>query len=341
MGLIPNTDLLKLTDLLFAFTPVYEAVIYQPDKKHFDEQLKGIDDLMKSTNLNHYFTLASAFFNSSWDASVPFIFCFYPLPASRSFTATAISNVAISAIPDSLDSYFSLLSVMLHEMSHILYDEKPLALWKQVDEWFNSNPSKVSRYAYNLFNEAMATAVGNGYLHTQLTGKENPGSWYGVKYISLMAKDVYPVVKDYIVNHRSIDQNFMNQYIGLFEKDFPVWLTDLDFVMMGRYVLSENPADFNFIDRKYRSAHENKNEITKSSITEMKKHPATKVIIINKDNADECRIIKDNINELKDWQPEADKDFSYTVFLKDKTWLIIINNVKGTIEENISKMVIK
>ncbi|HYF29490.1 MAG TPA: hypothetical protein VD993_00075 [Chitinophagaceae bacterium] len=340
LGLVPNADLLKLCDLLMAFTPVYETVIYQPSKQHFQQQLNGITNLIKSTNLNNHFTIASKFFNSSWDPSIPFVFCFYPLPNSRRFTATAVNDVSISAIPDTLDSYNGLLSVMLHEMSHILFDEKPLETWKQIDEWFTSNPSRVSRYAYNLFNEVLATAVANGYLYAQLNGKENPGGWYGVKYINLMAKQVYPVVKEYLANQKSIDQNFVNSYISLFEQHFSGWLIEMDHLMMGRRVLSENAADFSSINRKFRSASQNGNEISTAAIVEMKKHPTTKMIIVNKNNAEKLELIKNNFNELKDWQFDPKRDFVYSAFLQDKTWLIVLNNVNGTIEEKLQNAVI-
>jgi hypothetical protein len=193
MGLIPNEKLLRLIYLLKQFTPVYEVVIYKPVKLKFEEQLQGISQLIKSSNIGFYFTEALQFYNSSWDVSITFVFCFYPLPNSKGFTATAVSNVAISAVADSLDNYRVLLAVMLHELSHVLYDERPLSLWNQMEEWFDSNPSKVSRYATSLFNEAMATAVGNGYFAAQLNGKEDTTrSWYGVKYISMMAKTAYP-----------------------------------------------------------------------------------------------------------------------------------------------------
>src|SRR6476660_7056186 len=163
MGLVPNEALIELTVLIKQFTPVYDAVIYQPAKLKFGEQLKGISDLVKSSNLNYYFFQALQFYHSSWDFSVPFIFCFYPLPYSKGFPATAVSNVAINAIADSLDTYNGLLSVMMHEISHVLYDERSKALWNETDKWFVSDSSRTSRYAYSLFNEAMATAVGNGY----------------------------------------------------------------------------------------------------------------------------------------------------------------------------------
>jgi len=341
MGLLPNSSLMKIASLINEFTPVYRAVIYEPNQQHFEDQIKGMSDLITSTNLNHYFGQTLEFFNAAWDNSVPFVFCFYPLPNSKRFSATAISNVAISPIPDTLDNYKSLLSVMLHEISHILYDEKPLSLWKQVDSWFNLNPSKVSKYAYWLFNEAMATSVANGYLYTQLNGKENPGAWYGVKYINLMAKEIYPLVKQYISDHKSIDQNFVNEYIRLYEEHFSVWLTEIENLMYGRSVLTENKADLDLIARLYRSpGNDYQSEINQASIDKLKNDAGTKMIIVNSDNKNKLNLIKENFSELKNWKYDAKKDFTYSIFLADKTYLMVLNNIHISTEEKLKTIVI-
>jgi hypothetical protein len=344
MGLVPNEALLKLIALIKAFTPVYKAVIYEPSKIKFEEQLLAISDLIKSSNINYYFTEALEFYNSSWDFSIPFIFCFYPLPHSKGFTATAISDVAISAIADSLDNYKTLLTVMLHEVSHILYDERALAVWRQSDEWFNSNPSKTSRYAYSLFDEAMATAVGNGFLAAQLNGKEDTTRrWYGNKYISMMAKTDYPVVKEYIMARKPMDRDFVNRYIALYEEHYPDWISIPDYIMMGRFVFSENPADFDLISRLYPFSpnYENEKELSVISLKKVLNNHGTKMLIINKNNKDEIELIKHNFTELTDWHYDADSDFVYCKFLNDKTWLIILNNVKGTTVDKLNSLQIK
>ena len=303
MGLLPNEKLIRLIALLKQFTPVYEAVIYEPSRSTFEKQLHGVSDLIKSSNINYYFTEALEFYNASWDVSIPFVFCFYPLPHSRGFTATAVSNVAISAVADSLDNYKALLSVMLHEVSHVLYDERSLSLWNQMEEWFDSSPSKVSRYANLLFNEAMATAVGNGYLAAQLNGKEDTTRrWYGVRYISMMAKTAYPLVKEYIEARKPIDRDFINRYIQLHEEHFSSWLYDRQYLMRGRLLVSENAADPDIMNRLYEPApgNENAKEISEPVLKKMAASQGTKVIIINSNNKEKLLLIKSSLPELKD-----------------------------------------
>jgi hypothetical protein len=344
IGLVPNERLIKLADLLKQFTPIYEAVIYEPSRIRFEEQLRSVSNLIRSSNINFYFTEALRFYNSSWDVSIPFVFCFYPLPNSKSFNATALSNVAISPIADSLDNYKVLLTVMLHEISHILYDERSLSLWNQMEEWFDSNPSKVKVYAQSLFNEVMATAVGNGYLAAQLNEKEDTTlSWYGIKYISMMAKTVYPLAKQYIEASKPMDRNFVNQYVQLFEEHYSDWLYDLQYVMRGRLLISDSTPDIGILSRLYGSAqgNENEKEISEATLKKLTTSHCTKVIIVNSNNKNKLQIITNSLNELKTWHYDANKDFVYYKFLSDKTWLIILNNINGTTEEKLKSLIIK
>ena len=63
----------------------------------------------------------------------------------------------------------------------------------------------------------------------------------------------------------------------------------------------------------------------------MKSHPITKVIVVTKENESNLKLIKENFPELSNWKPDLNVDFSYTQFLKDKTYLIILNSSKTDI----------
>lgn len=344
LGIIPNENLFKLASILTEFTPVYQELVYQPNKEKFEQQLSDLKKLIASTNMTSYFNVGLKFYNSSWDNSVPFNFVFYPLPNSRGFTATVYSNYAESAIPTSLTDYNGLLSVMFHEIFHILHDEQSLALKKDIAQWVKSNPSKSAYYASGvLLDESLATALGNGYVSGKLKGKLNEGNWYNWKYINLMAKKIYPLVTDYIEKQQPLDKAFIDNYIKIFDDNFSGWLLDLDHIMSGRYVLTDNSEDFQIINRKfpYLSMVEQKEGISESSIEKMANTPSTKVVLISKDNKRKLELIKKAFTELKDWKPNAKTDFTYSVLLNDRTYLIVINSVKKTTEEQIESLKLK
>jgi len=341
MGIIPNESLFKLVQILAEFTPVYQEVIYLPNKEKFEQQLENFKKLITSSEVSSYFNDGIKFYNSSWDNSVPFNFLFYPLPGSQGYRATAFSNDVESPLPTSFKDYNLLLSLMFHEIFHILYDDEPLALQKQIRQWRSANPSRSSHYAFTLLNESLATALGNGgYVYGKLNGKVNEGSWYGRKYISDMAKKIYPLVREYVENLRSIDQAFIDNFIKLFDDNFSEWLLDPEFVMSGRYVLSDNAEDFKIIDQRfrYRPSTEYLEGISATSIENLAKARTTRVIFVSKDNEKKLQLIRQGFDELKDWKPDARTDFTYSLLLEDRAYLILINSVRKTPKEQLETL---
>jgi hypothetical protein len=342
LGIIPNASLFKLCSILTEFVPVYRELVYEPNKEVFERQLGEMRKLIVSANMTSYFNTGIKFYNSSWDNSIAFNLVFYPLPNSRGWMATAFYDNAESAIPTSLTDYNGLLSVAFHEIFHTLYDEQSPELKKEIVQWFISNPSKNSRYALSLLDESLATTLGNGYVSARLNGKENPGNWYNDKYINLMAKKIYPRVKEYIESQRSIDKSFVDNYVGIYDDNLAVF-SELNNILASRYALSDNPQDFNVIDRKFPQSPRTPQyeAISESSIERMAKTAITKVILISKDNKRKLELIKKGFAELDGWKPNAKTDFTYSVLLKDKTYLIVVNSVGKTAEEQLGTLKLK
>ncbi|AYM99624.1 hypothetical protein [Chryseobacterium sp. 3008163] len=334
IGIVPNKTLSDLTEMISTFTPIYNELIYNPNKIQFEKQLVEISKYSKEHKIEDFFETGLLFYNSTWNNSIPFEIAFYPLPNSQSFTAQAFYNNFISAIQTNLKDYKNLFSVMLHETFHIIYDEQPLGVKNDIDKYFKENKSKNSNYSYQILNEVLATALGNGYVYEKLDGKIDSNDWYYHQYIDLLARKIYPLVTDYISQKKPMDRSFIDNYIKIYDGNFPNWINELENVMAYRYVISENQDDFNSIRKIfwYRSSEDNDTEITENSIEKMRKTPLTKVIIVSKNNKEKLSLIKKKFAQLKNWNFEADKDFSYKILLEDKSQLIILNQKKSTIE---------
>ncbi|WP_143305058.1 hypothetical protein [Chitinophaga vietnamensis] len=342
VGIIPNIDLITLTDILNQFQPVYRSLIYLPNKTAFEKQLDTLRYLVKTVNIPAYFDAGVQFYHAAWDSSIPFEFAVYPLPDAGGFTASAFQNIAVSAMQTHLEDYNVLLSVMMHEIFHILYDEESPAFKIQLERWFNDRPTKSSRYAWLLLNEALATAMGNGYVYRQLNGQLDSTDWYNRTYINKMAKRIYPMVKDYIDRRQAIDKDFADAYIRIYDRDFD-WLYDVDNVLAYRYLLTDDAQDFQALGRlfPYRSVYEFSDEISGSSVEKMSTTPITKLVAIYKDHQRKLSLVKSTFEELKDWAPDATTDFTRAILLKDKTWLIIFNNVKTNTADKLGVLKLK
>jgi hypothetical protein len=330
VGIIPNSELLHLSTILYEFQQVYRDLVYQPAKIKFEKQLKEITEFIQTKNMASYLDKGLLFYKSYWEESFPFEIALYPLPDTDGFTAEAFYNVAICGLRTGMKDYNVLLSVMFHEIYHILYDEQPLQVKRQISKWFSDNPSKCSTYSYLLLNEVLATAMGNGYVFESLSSKQDSEDWYDRKYINLMAKKIYPLVNEYVTQKKSIDENFINAYIAIYQENFSPWINELDNLMCYRYVISDNNEDFNTIIQAYpySSFFQYENEVSEKAIDKLKGTPITKIIIISKENDQKLALVKKKFPELKDWIYKPKKDFLYSTFLADKTHLIIINDIK-------------
>lgn len=338
IGIVPNSTLLQLTAILYEFQLVYRELVYQPGKAKFEKQLSDITDVVKNKNLSTYFEKGLSFYRSYWDESFPFEIALYPYITEQGFTAEAFCNDAICGItPDSRD-YLSFCSIMMHEVFHILYDEQSSTVKRNVTKWFLANSSRCSAYAYLLFNEVLATAMGNGYVYESLSGKKDDNEWYDRKYIDLMAKKIYPMLTDYINQKKGIDEGFVNIYIKFYEENYSEWLNEMDNLMCYRYVISDNYNDFSLFRKLYPycSLSQYESPLSENAIDKLKNTSLTKVIIVSSENQKKLELIKKEFPELKDWKFKAKQEFFYWTTLSDKTRLIIINTIKNTPEQMIS-----
>jgi len=120
MGLMPNNVLITLTQSMEAFRPIYDELIYAPNKLKFEKQLQEMDAYAHAQNITGYFETGLKFYNANWDNSIPFEIAFYPLPDANWFSGQAFYNNFVCAVQTDLKDYKDLFSVMLHEIYHIV-----------------------------------------------------------------------------------------------------------------------------------------------------------------------------------------------------------------------------
>lgn len=334
MGLMPNNILIDLSKHLQTFTPIYNELIYEPNKVTFEKQLAEISTYAQEQNIDHYFEIGLKFYNASWDNSIPFEIAFYPLPDAQWFSGQAFYNNFICAIQTDGVDYKDLFSVMLHEIYHIVYDEQSIEVKKMIHKSFTDNPSTSSNYAYLILNEVLATAMGNGYVYEQLVGALDANDWYYHQYIDRLARKIYPLVKAYISANKSIDKAFVDEYIKIYASSFPGWINEPENIMTYRYVIAENTDHFKAVSKlfRYSSYSEYATEITAKSIEAMQQTPLTKVIIVSTDHPQKLALIKRQFNALKNWSYQPGKEFVYKTLLADKSQLIIINQYQSSTE---------
>lgn len=333
-GIVPTDILLEFAATIEIFLPVYLEIIFKPGEVGFNSQLSRLRDFIDKNNIAEQFKAGQSFYNTGWDFSIPFEIILLPSPQSQGFSARAFLNIGVSEIPMDFVHYDVLMSVLMHEVYHIFYDNQTLAYKNRIRDWFWNTKSMNTPYAYLLFNEALATAMGNGYVYEQLNGKPDGGEWYNIKYINLMAKAIYPMVKDYVVNKKSIDEGFVKSYVRIYDQQFSDWTSELPNLMAYRHIVADDFSDFNFFRDRYLFANISRAAapISSLSLDRLKMSPVTKIIVVSKENSEKLALIKSSFEILKYWKYNANKEFVDFFTMRDGTKLFIINRVTSDIE---------
>ena len=197
------------------------------------------------------------------------------------------------------------IGVVLHEMCHVLYDEQTKEFQHEIEKWFDNNSSPYKQYAYNFFDEGLATALGNGWAFKNLSGSIDTSEWYDNEYINGFAKELYPLVEDYINNNQQIDKQFIDKSIELFAKKFPNSVSDYGILLNRVSIYSDAETDLeradlmNTIGEKFQLSNVNSSSpiLDKTSLEFLKNSPQTQLVIISKNQ-------KDNFNALRRMFPE-------------------------------------
>jgi len=220
-GILPINEQMYLYQTLKNAQPYFRQFVWNENETKIKKQ---IDDLKKYNDVSsELFLKFNHFYKSSWDQQIPFYVTLYPIPGKNgNTTATPHGNaLCVGSMTDSNDTVGT-LGVTMHEMCHILYSEQSREVQEEQEIYFKQSKSRYAKLAYSYFNEAMATALGNGYAYKVLNkGVLDKQEWYNNPTIALFARAIYPLTEKYLEENKAIDRNFIDEAIKKFEQTFP------------------------------------------------------------------------------------------------------------------------
>ena len=220
IGFLPVSDHQKLFRILDAAEPYYDRLIWQPQQESLRRQLDTLQTYQ--ARISKLFVRLNHFYNSCWTADMPFVVALYPVPGRRAGTAaTPHINTLCVGVRNGDTDYDGIAGVVLHEMCHSLYNEQASAVQASLDTLFMRDSSRYGRFAYNYFDEGLATACGNGWARESFNGKPDSGEWYHDPYINGYGHGLYPLVKEYLERGSKLDSAFVAQAIQIFARLFP------------------------------------------------------------------------------------------------------------------------
>ncbi len=307
IGYLPHSTHNKLIDIFKQIEPYYDSLTWDKEQ----ENIHRIEDQLSKykEQIDHLYHKISQFYHAQWNTNVPFKVMLYPIPLKSGNTrAFTVGNALICGfLSRNENDYKGRLGVIIHEMCHILYEAQSPAFQHKLEKWFMSSDSPYSKLAYNYINEALATALGNGWAYEQIHNKVDASQWYNDKYIEGFARAIFPLVKTYLNKEKPIDEAFIKESIRLFERTFPKAIYETK-ILMDDILLFTNTEIEEELDLMEATLQKNfkvrslwflipiKSE---KSIDSFSKQQTTKLFIVESDHAATIEVLNKEFPQLK------------------------------------------
>lgn len=315
-------------------TPIFEKLLWEPLIKDARTKLKALEHYAQQSQIQEKFQKIARFYGSHWNSDLPFVINFLPLPASyrRGSSARFKGNMLTCDFPLAMKNQAIFLGIIVHELSHILYERQPIVLQKQIERWFLDNTLDNRQFAYQWINEALATACGNAWFFKQLTDSLEKGPWYGNRYIDRFAQSLFPEVSRYVTQGKSIDSAFVKYSIQLFSKAFPNALYEYNQWMNDVLVLHDLDQQQipQLDDPLYENFRVTKNH-SLSPITDLQQIKkltqsiSTNLIVITKNHQQVLHSLQKQLEGLNKYDLKPAKNFLLTYIKKNKVPVIVVN----------------
>lgn len=261
LGVLPMKQHEEFFSVLKKFEPAYMDLIWNKSLPELQRHKSELEKMAAEANLDSLFAKAVVFYRANWPDDVPFTVGLYPIPFIDGFKNSSNSH-SVGTVEDhgvliglKKQDVASSFSVIFHEICHSLYDSQAPEFMKSLSTYFLGSTSPYRDSAYKWFNEAAATAIGNGWVYATVAKGEKQVAWYNDPIIDGFAKEIYPMTRDYITQGKSLDRPYIDQAVMLFSRKFPEsiylykdQLHHLTFIHEGSILKSSEARDF-FISR--------------------------------------------------------------------------------------------
>jgi len=230
LGLLATAEHLAYFTALKKLEPVYNKLIWRPLSPELTQHKLKLEALSKKAGLEEMFAKAEKFYNAQWPSDTPFVIAIHPIPyikgfknssSSQSLNSVEIHGVIVEPGKHSNDLKGS-FGVIFHELCHSLYDAQSDSFKRDFENYFLNNPSPYTLQAYTWFNEAAATAIGNGWAYARANkGVIDKSEWYNNPTISGYGQEIYPLIAEALNKNQTVDENMVKQFIAGYENRFP------------------------------------------------------------------------------------------------------------------------
>ncbi|MEZ5472411.1 MAG: hypothetical protein R3E90_11555 [Marinicella sp.] len=212
---LPINDVIEEQQIINHFWPRFESWFTQ-QQLTLNQFVIDAKKLSEEHDIDGLLTAMQTFYQSDLpdDLILPVYLVAHPRKVAATSGLVFNENSVVEVLNGEKAS--NRLAVVIHEIAHFYHERASFdILLNRMKYFFNEN-SEVGKIGYYLFNEAMATAIGNGLLEQRMRSPEqfkkyqqHPLSFYSDEGIDQAAKTALRLVSEQINNKRPIDIQFL------------------------------------------------------------------------------------------------------------------------------------
>jgi len=236
IGLMPINDQIQFFSILKKFEPIFEELVWKGAEHQLKKHKNKLEKLAKKVNFQKMFETARIFYHANWPADAPFLIGLYPIPFLKDFKNSTNSHsigsveehgVLIGIDDDVNDSF----GVIFHELCHSIYGSQSADFQNEFYHYFADSKQPERFQTYDWINEALATAIGNGWAYEKANQVMQRKSWYNDPIIDALSKEIFAETKNYLSQEKPVDKDFIENTIVAYARKFPDAIYSYDKVL--------------------------------------------------------------------------------------------------------------
>lgn len=332
VGIIPFDDHQRLFNILEAVEPIYDELVWNPYYSKAQARLKELNEYAEKVNLGEMLRPIAHFLNSSWSTDVPVIVSFSIVPGEKiRLVPPPIGNVIRAGLLTESGDYSWYVGLIVHEFAHKAFAEQPLKIHQQIELWLTGSKSPHRGTVNLMFNEVLGGAIGHK-VREDLLGEAHEFT-YNQPVIKAMDEAIYPLVVSYLNEGKSIDRNFVNESLAIYEKTFPNALYEYQSLFQAYYLLTDlEGGEAHNLPRVIRKnivgpmMYEVGSGITDENIDALMAYDFTKVIVITRGHEKTIKYLRAKIHALDRFHSlDAGSDWLLSCHDADRNPYVIVN----------------
>ena len=235
-ALLPAPEHIRLIKALKELRPLHSRYIWEPHRLRLSKAKKAMMGLADQVDLEDITTRIAAFYGSDVPADQEIVLALVPIPGeARTSRGHSIGHHGVLEIIEE-DAFGPRFEVMVHELCHSFYSAQPRHLQQSIASDLKGSDVAEAPVASQLLNEAVATAIGNGWVGAKWRdgGLKATHVWYNDEAIDAFAKAIYPEVKHRLDSGGTWDSTATHHFIAKLAETMP------DAHLMPRFVFRKS-----------------------------------------------------------------------------------------------------